>query len=196
MPDCNEIRERYKVLCYEHETEFKDMLEILTQSYQDLTLHHENDDASLQKFEEIYLYLKDYYGVYLLEKAATLVKIEEMAMNIRKINGYGKCQCYNISVCIGSGEKGHQCKNKMIKSSMGYICKTHKRCIEERLKEYKQLRDNFELLCKKQSCKDMLNKIKELYSMIKFTTEGEIATLKNEIYEMMIIIEQYIKELS
>lgn len=195
MPDCNEIRVKYKKLCFEHDTEFTNMLELLTQAYEDLTKHHENDDESLQNFEEIYLYLKDYYGVYLLEKPATLVKIEEMAMNIRKLLGYGKCQCYNISECIGSGEKGNQCRNKMIKSEMGYVCKKHKMCITDRMKDYKKLRDNFETMCKKESCGALLTRCKELYSMIKFTTEGEISVLKNEIYEMIVIMEQYINEL-
>lgn len=195
MPDCQEVREKYKVLCFEHDTEFNNMLELLTQAYEDLTKHHENDDESLQNFEEIYLYLKDYYGVYLLEKPATLVKIEEMAMNVRNLLGYGKCQCYNISECIGNGEKGNQCKNKMIKSEIGYVCKKHKRCIIERMVDYKKLRDNFDVMCKKESCDNLLTRAKELYSMIKFSTEGEISVLKNEIYEIIIIVEQYLKEL-
>lgn len=196
MPDCNEVRERYNTLCTEHYIEFNNMLELLIQAYEDLTKHHEDDTGSLEKFEEIYLYLKDYYGVYLLEKTATLVKIEEMAMNIRNINGYGMCQCYNISECIGSGEKGDQCKNKMIKNNLGYVCATHKKCISVRLTEYKNLRDNFNVICKKESCASNLARAKELYSMIKFSTEGEISKIKNEIYEMIIIIEQYLKEIN
>lgn len=195
MPDCKEVREKYKKLCFEHQTEFDNMLELIAQAYVDLTQHHENDDENLQNFEEIYLYLKDYYGIYLLEKPATLVKIEEMAMNVRKILGYGNCQCYNINECIGSGEKGNQCKNKMIKSEIGYVCKKHKKCIIDRMKDYKKLRDNFEVMCKKESCGALLTRCKELYSMIKFSTEGEISVLKNEIYEIIIIIEQYISEI-
>lgn len=195
MPDCKEIREKYKVLCFEHQTEFDNMFELLIQAYEDLTKHHEDDDNSLQKFEEIYLYLKDYYGIYLLDKVGLMVKIEEMALNIRRLHGSDSCECYNISSCISSGSVGSKCQKKMIKSSLGYVCNIHKKCIEERLSVYKKLRDNFEIICKKQGCGEILNKIKELYSMIKFSVSGEISVLKSEIYEMIMIIEEYVKEI-
>ena len=160
--------------------------------YQDIIYKKKNMKDNLFYFDDIYAYLNEIYGVYLLEKPNIRKGIEDMQDKINREINQDQCQAYNINTC-STGKLNFRCKYKGYDTKEGIFCKTHSKCYDVRNKKFKYLRDNFEQLCANDSCGNYLTKLREFYDMIKFTTDGEAAKRKYELIETIEIIEEFSK---
>ncbi len=190
--DCEEKRRKYGLLCEEHHKELNELLQEYKSYYQDIIYKKKNMKDNLFYFDDIYAYLNEVYGVYLLEKSNIRKGIEDMQDKVNREINQDQCQAYNINTC-STGKLNFRCKYKGYETKEGIFCKIHSKCYDDRNKKFKYLRDNFEQLCENESCGGYMNKLREFYDMIKFATDGEAAKRKYEIMEIIEIIEEFSK---
>ena len=188
--DCEVKRKKYSSLCEEHDNEFKELLQEYKSLYQSIKFKNTNINENIYLLDDVYDYIQEIFGKYLLEKPNIRDGIEKMKMDIEfKINK-NQCQAYNISKC-NTKNVNQRCLKKGYETDIGTFCATHKECYKKRIVFYKKVRDNIDRLCAEEKCNAQLDKIKELYNMIRFTTEGEAFRKKYEILETIEIIEEY-----
>lgn len=190
--DCEENRRKYSLLCEEHHQELNELLQEYKNYYQNIVFKKKNIKDNLFYFDDIYDYLNEIYGVYLLEKPNIRKGLEDMQMDVNLQINQDQCQAYNVNTCNTNKEK-QRCRLKGTELKEGIFCKTHLKCYDTRIKKFQYLRDNFEKICGNDSCGAQLGKLREFHSMIKFTTDGEAAKKKYEILETIEIIEEFSK---
>ena len=176
----------------EHYKELNELLQEYKSYYQDIVFKKKNIKDSLFHFDDVYDYLNELYGVYLLEKPNIRKSLQDMQNAVYREVGRDQCQAYNIGTCT-TGNLRVRCSFKGYNTKNGLFCKTHNKCYDDRIKKFNYLRDNFESLCSEGSCAGRVAKLKEFYNMIKFTTDGEAAKKKYEIQEIIEIIEEFSK---
>jgi len=190
--DCNEPHKKYNLLCQEHLEELNELLQEYKSYYQLITFKKKYTEDDLFYFNDIYNYLNEIYGVYLLEKPQIRDGVEKMKMAVEILVNKNQCQAFNISTCR-TGEIRERCKYKGYETKIGTFCKIHSQCYKERMKKYKPLRDNLEEKCQEERCTIQLDRLRELYNMIQYTTQGEASIYKTQVYETIAIIEEYSK---
>ena len=190
--DCEELRKKYNLLCEEHYQELNELLQEYKSYYQDIVFKKKNVKDSLFHFDDIYAYLNEVYGVYLLEKPNIRKSIQDMQNAVYREVNQDQCQAYNITTCT-TGKLNNRCVYKGFAGKEGLFCKTHSKCYDTRIKKFQYIRDNFEKLCSEGGCSSHLDKLRELYNMIRFTTDGEASKKKYEILEVIEIIEEFNK---
>jgi len=193
--DCEEEKEIGFKLCNEHRLEFEELLEELLVNYKDI-MESKNIEDNYDNFIRIYNDLNDRFKIYLTENMATLIQITEKLNAIRLFLGESNCQCVNIKTCIGKGSIGNFCENKGLRNNLGFLCKEHTKCFQDRKKKFNDFKKTFQKLCGVKSCKKELEELENFYRMILFCTEGESFIYKNELIEFLFIIRQYVKEIS
>lgn len=190
--NCDEIRRRYSSLCQEHYEEFNNLLQEYKSYYQELYLKNKNVENNIFNLDDTYEYIQEVYGKYLLEKPNIRDSLEKMKMDVEFKYNKSQCQAYNISKC-NTKNVNQRCIKKGYNTQLGILCTTHKECYKKRIVVYKKVRDNLGKLCAEEKCSDFLPPIKELYNMIRFTTDGESSKKKYEILETIEVIEEYTK---
>lgn len=192
---CNEDKERGFKLCNEHRREFNELVEHLNDIYKEI-VKKKNIESNYANYINIYADLTDRFNIYLVENPGTLIQLTEKYNEMRSLLGEKRCQCINISTCIGNGEIDNFCTNKGIKTMLGLICNEHKKCFTDRRKKFEDFKNRFESLCTTKSCKAELDELNNFYKMIMFCTEGDSFLYKQILLDYIFIIRQYIRELS
>lgn len=194
IKDCNERKEPGYSLCTEHLEEFKYTLNNFMSNY-DSIMKKENIEEEYDQFIANYKYLTEFFDSYIAKQPATLVNVIEKFNEVRNVLDAGKCQCINISDCVGEGAIGDFCQKKAIPSEIGKLCNVHKKCFLEKKKEFRLFKANYQNLCKVSDCKKELKKLNEFYRMIVPTTEGDSLVIKNEVAAFRFILNQYLEEI-
>lgn len=190
--DCEEKRRKYSLLCDEHHEELNELLQEYKSLYQSIIFDKKDIKNNLFYFDDIYAYMNEIYGVYLLEKPNIRKGIQDMQDSVNREINKDQCQAYNVTTCT-TGNLKIRCKHKGYVSKEGVFCKIHTKCYSDRNKKFKYLRDNFERLCTKEICNSQLDKLREFYEMIRFTTDGEAAKKKYQVLETIEMITEYSK---
>lgn len=193
IPGCGERKEAGFKLCEEHREEFDRVLEGLIENYTSI-MNKEDVDNNYLEFVEKYDYLTGFFNVYLIQQPATLIQIAEKYNNIRQALGEDKCQCINVTGCVGKGKIGENCQNKGIRSDVGMICAAHKKCFKKEKLKFEEFKGKFQNLCSIKSCKKELEDLKKFYKMLIFCTEGETFIMKTKLLDYIYIIDKYISE--
>lgn len=184
--DCRRRRRKGYNICTYHLNEFKEMMQILEVSYNNLRLvkNEKEKNRYLKDFFDIHQIIGDIYHEFLLDKPELIEKINSMLIDIENEYGTQNCQAYNIKTCEND-ENGNKlkerCRNRGQEYSQGYFCKIHLKCYENRKKQFDKFKTNLDEILNNNLLKTNIKNSKEFYKMIEYCNLGEASKLKYEI---------------
>ena len=192
--DCAELRKK-GIHCKKCTEELQEMLLEFDNLYDVLVRKKNPPPADISRFFELADVIKEeWYPYFVAGQMKLLDTLERKRMKIEEIHGGARCQAINISRCSGTGDEDRQCKCRGLRDRSGLLCNTHRKCYLLRVEKFNEIRDKFEELCEeKKLCNSLIKTIKQLYDMIKYTNQGEVARKKTEVKDMIEYMEEFLK---
>jgi len=192
--DCGELRKK-GIHCHKCTEELQEMLQEYDGLYDILVRKQNAPPADIARFFELADQIKEeWYPYFVTGQMKLLDTLERKRMKIEEIHGGARCQAYNITDCLCKGDDERQCKCRGLRDRTGVLCNIHRKCYIRRVEKFDEFRDNFDKLCRKQQlCNALLKNMRELYEMIKYTTQGEISKKKTEVSDIIEYAEEYLK---
>ena len=186
ISDCRRRRRKGYNICTFHLNEFKEMIQILEISYNNLKYvkNEKEKNKYLKDFFDIHQIIGDIYHDFLLDKPELIEKINSMLIEVENEYGTQNCQAYNIKTCINieDGNKLKQrCVNRGKEYSQGYFCKIHLKCYSERKKAFNKFKTNLDQILDNNLLKTNIKNTKDFYKMIEYCNLGEASKLKYEL---------------
>lgn len=194
--DCKELKKK-GIICDKCVDELQESLQELDGLYDELARRKHPAPEDVKRYFDLADEVKyDWYPYFVHAQKELLDTLEKKRMKIEELHGGMHCQAYNISGCMGKGEESRQCKCKGIKDRYGIFCGIHRKCYLSRKEKFDEFRDKFQVLCEKEElCKSLIKKMKQFYTMIRYTTVGEASVKKVEVDDIIEFSEEYLKYL-
>lgn len=192
--DCKELKKK-GIVCDKCIDELHETLQELDGLYDELVRKKSPPPEDIQRYFDLADDVKmEWYPYFVHSQKKLLDTLEKKRMKIEELHGGMRCQAYNITTCIGTGDETKQCKCKGIKDRYGIFCGTHRRCYLSRKEKFDEFRDKFNELCEeKELCRGLIKKFKEFYGMIRYATVGEASKKKVEVDNILEFADEYIK---